>query len=78
MSTTYMKLVSQGPKRHLMRPEHLEQGVTLCGCVVTQVLGWRRISMLEGDECAKCAELSFCASIHGPSTAATPIAQARG
>jgi hypothetical protein len=76
MSTTYMKLVSQGPKRHLMRPEQLEQGVTLCG--VTQVLGWRRISMLEGDECTKCAELSFCASVQGSSATAPTIAQARG
>ena len=78
MSTTYMKLVSN-VKRHLMRPEQLEQGVTsMCGCVVTQVLGWRRISVLEGDECAKCAELSFCASIQGSSATVPTTAQARG
>jgi hypothetical protein len=59
---TYMKLVAHGSKRHLMKEDQLEQGTTLCGCVVTRVLGWRRISVLEGDECEKCAELSFGAS----------------
>jgi hypothetical protein len=59
--TTYMKLLSQGSKRHLMKPDQLEQGITLCGCVVTRVVGVRRISALEGDECSKCAERSFCA-----------------
>lgn len=67
--TTYMKLVAQGAKRHLMKPDRLEQGITLCGCVITRVLGWRRIYALEGDECEKCAEVSFGAKaprvVHG-------------
>jgi hypothetical protein len=56
---TYMKITAHGSKRHLMKEDQLEQGTTLCGCVVTRVLGWRRISGLEGDECEKCADLSF-------------------
>jgi len=37
----------------------------LCGCFVTDVLDWRRISALEGDECKKCAEIAFDASTGG-------------
>jgi hypothetical protein len=76
--TTYMKLVSQGSKRHLMKPDQLEQGITLCGCVVTYVMGWRRISVLEGDECSKCAERSFCPSAQGGSAAGSSDRGARG
>lgn len=60
--TTYMKLLAQGSKRHLMKADQLQQETTLCGCVVTHVLAWRRISALEGDECEKCAALTFWAS----------------
>jgi hypothetical protein len=60
--TTYMKLVAQSAKWHLTKPDRIEQGITLCGCVVTRVLGWRRIYALEGDECEKCAELAFGAT----------------
>jgi hypothetical protein len=56
---TYMKLVAHGSKRHLMKPDQLEQGTTLCGCVVTHMLGWQFVSALEGDECEKCVELAF-------------------
>jgi hypothetical protein len=59
---TYVKLVANGSKRHLMKPDQLEDRATQCGCLVTDVLGWRRISALEGDECKKCAELAFDAS----------------
>jgi len=59
---TYMKLMARGSKPHLMKPDQQGDGATLCGCLVTHVLGWRRISALEGDECEKCAELAFDAS----------------
>ena len=60
---TYMKLVTQGSKRHLVKPDQLEEGVTLCGCLVPGVLCWRRVSALEGDECEKCAQRAFDVSI---------------
>jgi hypothetical protein len=50
---TYLKLVAHGVKRHLMKPDKLEEGTTLCGSVVTGSHGWRLISALEGDECEK-------------------------
>jgi hypothetical protein len=62
---TYLKLAAHGYKPHLMSPDQLENGATLCGCVVTQAPGWRRISSLEGDECEKCAEVAFDASRGG-------------
>jgi len=64
--TTYLKLLTQGSKPHLMKPDQLQQETTLCGCSVTGRAGWRQISALEGDECEKCAELSFWASAAAP------------
>ena len=32
----YMKLVAHGPKRQLMKEDQLEQGTTLCGCVMRE------------------------------------------
>jgi hypothetical protein len=63
---TYMKLVAEGSKRHLMHPDQLHLGTTLCGCVVTRELNWRRIHTLEGDECEKCAEVTFWTPSQAP------------
>jgi len=63
---TYLKLVAHGVKRHLMKPDKLEERTTLCGSVVTGRHGWRLISALEGDECEKCADVSFWASSRRP------------
>ena len=62
MMTTYLKLLEPASRRHLMKPDQAEAGTTLCGCLVTGGVGWRRISALEGDECEKCAQLSFWSS----------------
>jgi hypothetical protein len=56
---TYMKLIGHGSKRHLVKPDQLKEATTVCGCVVTDGHWWRRISALEGDECERCAALSF-------------------
>jgi len=57
---TYMKLMSERTKRHLVLPEQ-DAGnfATLCGCAITRAGKWRLITALEGDECKKCADLSF-------------------
>ena len=57
---TYMKLITERGKRHLVLPEQGPGGfATLCGCTVTRAGNWRLIAALEGDECKKCADLSF-------------------
>ena len=56
---TYMKLVTDGAKRHLVLADQPSTGSTLCGCTVTQSQNWMRIKGLEGDECPRCAELAF-------------------
>jgi len=57
---TYMKIVSERTKRHLVLPEQdLGNFATLCGCTITRAGKWRLITALEGDECKKCADLSF-------------------
>jgi hypothetical protein len=57
---TYMKLISTRAKRHLVLPEQSPGGfATLCGCTVTRAGNWRLIAALEGDECQRCADLSF-------------------
>lgn len=57
---TYLKLISDSVKRHLVLPGQDPGGVaTLCGCTVTRARNWRAITALEGDECEKCADLSF-------------------
>jgi hypothetical protein len=57
---TYMKLITDRAKRHLVLPGQGPGGfATLCGCTVTRAGNWRLITALEGDECKKCADLSF-------------------
>jgi hypothetical protein len=57
---TYLKLISERAKRHLVLPAQDPGGFdTLCGCTITRAGNWRVITALEGDECEKCAGLSF-------------------
>ena len=57
---TYLKLISTRAKRHLVLPVQNPGGFdTLCGCTITRAGNWRVITALEGDECEKCAGLSF-------------------
>jgi len=57
---TYLKLISEKAKRHLVVPAQDPGGFdTLCGCTITRAGNWRVITALEGDECEKCAGLSF-------------------
>ena len=59
---TYKKLLTSGVKKHLVPcDEAIDGATTLCGCTVTRVDRWKRIAALEGDECEKCADLTFCA-----------------
>jgi len=65
---TYLKLISERAKRHLVLPAQGHGGFdTLCGCTITRAGNWRAISALEGDECEKCAGLSFSLSRLGGS-----------
>jgi hypothetical protein len=60
---TYLKLISEKAKRHLVLPGQDPGGFdTLCGCTITRAGNWRVITALEGDECQKCADLSFSLS----------------
>ncbi len=66
---TYIKLIAEGgSKSHLARPGQADEGTTLCGCTVTRIHNWKRISTLEGDECPSCADRTFWATV--PSHAA--------
>ena len=57
---TYLKLISDGAKRHLILPgQELDGVTTLCGSTITRAHSWSLISALTGDECDKCAALSF-------------------
>ena len=57
---TYLKLISERAKRHLVLPAQDPGGFdTLCGCTITRAGNWRVITALEGDECEKCAAVSF-------------------
>ena len=57
---TYLKLISDRAQRHLVVPGQDPGGfVTLCGRTITRAGNWRVITALEGDECEKCADLSF-------------------
>ena len=57
---TYLKLATGGVTHHLcVADQGSPEFVTLCGCVITQPQSWKRINGLEGDECARCAELAF-------------------
>jgi hypothetical protein len=63
---TYIKLLANGLKKHLVSPDQAHDGTTtLCGCTVARLVRWKSIAALEGDECEKCANLSFRASRHG-------------
>ena len=59
--TTYMKLVTAGVKHHLAVADQGAAGDadTLCGCLVTRPHHWKRVAVLEGDECPQCATLAF-------------------
>jgi hypothetical protein len=50
---TYTKFLTH---KHLALPD---SDMTLCGCVITRLDSWKRITALEGDECEKCAEHAF-------------------
>src|SRR5258708_2538431 len=51
---TYLKLISEKAKRHLVVPAQDPGGFdTLCGCTITRAGNWRVITALEGDECEK-------------------------
>ena len=57
---TYLKMTSGGAKKHLVSAEQeLEEVTTLCGCTVTHLSSWKAVTALEGDECEKCAAVSF-------------------
>ena len=57
---TYLKMTSEGAKKHLVSAEQgLEEVTTLCGCTVTRLSDWKAVTALEGDECEKCAAVSF-------------------
>ena len=67
-TVTYLKLISVHAKPHLVLPNQELQGVTsLCGCTIIEARGWKAITALEGDECEKCADLSFSSSRLGNS-----------
>ncbi len=57
MQKTYLKLLRGAVKHLVVGPA--SEGVTLCGCSVTQVPNWKQIMSLEGDECPRCAERAF-------------------
>jgi hypothetical protein len=60
---TYLKMVAEGGKKHLIPAvQGLDEITTLCGCTVTRRVGWKAVTALEGDECAKCAAISFSAT----------------
>jgi hypothetical protein len=56
----YLKMICEGAKRHLIPTDQGLEGVsTLCGCTITRPARWRAVAALEGDECEKCAAVSF-------------------
>jgi hypothetical protein len=56
----YMKIVTENAVRHLCALADFSADTkTLCGCAVTQLQSWKRVKTLEGDECARCADLAF-------------------
>jgi hypothetical protein len=60
---TYLKMVTEGARKHLIPAGQGLAGVsTLCGCTVTRPARWRAVMALEGDECEKCAAVSFSVS----------------
>ena len=60
---TYLKMISADAKKHLVPAvQGLEEITTLCGCTVTRSVSWKAVTALEGDECEKCAAVSFSAT----------------
>jgi hypothetical protein len=56
----YLKMISEGARKHLIPTDQGHEGVsTLCGCTITRPARWTAVSALEGDECEKCAAVSF-------------------
>jgi hypothetical protein len=56
----YLKMISEGARKHLIPTGQGHEGVsTLCGCTITRPARWRAVIALEGDECEKCAAVSF-------------------
>jgi hypothetical protein len=53
---TYTKFLTEAPHKHLALPD---RDITLCGCAITRLNNWKRITALEGDECERCAEQAF-------------------
>jgi len=51
---TYTKFLTQ--EKHLALPDG---DMTLCGCAITRLNRWKRITALEGDECERCADKAF-------------------
>jgi hypothetical protein len=57
---TYLKMISEGTRKHLIAADQrLDEVVTLCGCTVTRPGNCKAVTALEGDECEKCASVSF-------------------
>jgi hypothetical protein len=57
---TYLKMLSAGAKKHLIAvDQRLDEVTTLCGCTVTRRGNCKAVTALEGDECEKCASVSF-------------------
>ena len=57
---TYLKMISEGARKHLIAADQrLDEVVTLCGCTVTRPGSCKAVTALEGDECEKCASVSF-------------------
>ena len=57
---TYLKMTSRDATKHLISAEQgLDDVTTLCGCTVTRSCTWVAVTTLEGDECEKCAAVSF-------------------
>jgi hypothetical protein len=60
---TYLKMISEDAKKHLIPvAQGLDDITTLCGCTVTRRVDWKAVTALEGDECEKCAAVSFSAT----------------
>ena len=52
----YMKIVTPGAVPHLcLMDQFSTEPRTVCGCTITQLLIWKFIGSLEGDECPQCA-----------------------
>jgi hypothetical protein len=71
----YMKLVTGGVKHHLCVADQAGGDCnTLCGCVVTRQHSWKRVRVLEGDECPVCAALAFGGAARVPVQAEARLA----